>query len=361
MIPKTMTGAVLPGDSTVELREFDVPAPGPGQVLLRVGASSICGSDIRAIYRAHLGTGPEAYQPGTIAGHEPAGRVVQLGPDCKHLTVGDRVSVYHITGCGSCRDCMEGYMISCSSPQHRKAHGWQRHGGHAPYMLTEETACVVLPDSLSYVDGAFCACGFGTVYEALVRMGVSGTDALLVTGLGPVGLAAAMLGRAMGARTVIGTDISAGRLALAERKGLVDHALDAGGDEDSLAGRIRELTGGRGCERSIDCSGAPAGRHLALRCTRQWGRCAYVGEGGNVEFDVSGLLIHKQITLYGSWVTSTKHLADLVEFLDRHDLRPEQTSDSAAMFPLDQAAEAYRTADAGQTGKVCILFDDVGG
>ena len=74
-LPATMIGVILPGNSTVEVRSFPVPEPGPGQVLVRVRASSICGSDIRAIYRAHLGKGPEGYRPGTIAGHEPCGEI----------------------------------------------------------------------------------------------------------------------------------------------------------------------------------------------------------------------------------------------------------------------------------------------
>ncbi len=79
--PKTMTGAILPGNSTVEFREFTVPAPGPGQVLVKMRASSICGSDIRAIYRAHVGKGDEGYRPGTVAGHEPCGEIVEAGPN----------------------------------------------------------------------------------------------------------------------------------------------------------------------------------------------------------------------------------------------------------------------------------------
>ena len=354
---QTMRGAILPGNSTVEFREVPVPEPGPGQVLVRIGASSICGSDIRAIYRAHLGKGPEAYQPGTIAGHEPAGQVVAVGPRCRRIREGDRVVVYHITGCGVCRDCLEGYMISCQSAEHRKAHGWQRDGGHAPYMLTEENACVVLPDSLSYVDGAFCACGFGTAWEALRRIGVNGADRLLITGMGPVGLAAAMLARGLGAGPIYGTDISDARLDLALHKGLLDDAWNpATTGEEAILHELAELTGGMGCETTLDCSGAASARLMALKATRQWGRCAFVGEGGDVHFDVSPLLIHKQITLYGSWVTSTGHLADLVAFLDRHGLRPEWTSDPENFLPLDEAPRAYAMADAGETGKVCIVF-----
>jgi threonine dehydrogenase-like Zn-dependent dehydrogenase len=346
----TMNGVVLPGNSTVRHITLEVPRPGPGQVLLAMKASSICGSDIRAIYREHLGHGPEAYQ-GVVAGHEPCGQVVEVGPDCKRLEVGDRVAVYHIAGCGVCDECHGGYMIGCTSP-YRAAYGWQRDGGHAEYLLAEERTCLPLPDGLSYLDGALVSCGFGTAYEALLRLDVSGRDRLLVTGLGPVGLAAAMLGRALGAGPVIGTDIAPERLAVAVELGLVDHAVLAG---DEAAARIADLTGGQGCEASVDCSGSAAARLLALRSTRTWGRCAFVGEGGHVTLDVSQELIHRQITLHGSWVTSLRHMAELLANLVRWNLRPDVTVTDR--FALTDAGAAYKVADAGTAGKVAIVFD----
>jgi threonine dehydrogenase-like Zn-dependent dehydrogenase len=346
----TMNGVVLPGDSTVQHVKVDVPEPGHGQVLLQMKVSSICGSDIRAIYREHLGSGPEAYQ-GVIAGHEPCGQVIAVGPGCRRLTPGDRVVVYHIAGCGVCDECRHGYMIGCTSPS-RAAHGWQRDGGHAEYLLAEEVTCILLPDELSYADGALVSCGFGTAYEGLLRLNLSGQDRLLITGLGPVGLAAAMLGRAMGAGPIIATDISPERLQMAQDLGLVDHALPA---DESAGAAISELTGGRGCEASIDCSGSGAARVQALENTRTWGRCAFVGEGGQITFPVSELLIHKQISLHGSWVTSLRHMADLLEHLVRWNLHPERIV--THRFRLDQADEAYRTADRGAAGKVCIVFD----
>jgi len=162
-----------------------------------------------------------------------------------------------------------------------------------------------------------------------------------------------MLGRALGATMVIGTDVAEGRLRLARDLGLVDHALPA--DEKALAA-VKDLTAGKGCEASIDCSGAPAGRLLALQGTRQWGRCAFVGEGNQVAFDVSPLLIHPQITLYGSWVTSLKHMEELLERLDRWGLHPEVTV--THRLPLEEAARAYDLADKGQVGKVVICFDE---
>ena len=348
-LPDQMRGVVLPGDSTVSAVTRAVPEPGHGQVLLAMKASSICGSDIRAIYREHLGRGPEAYQ-GVLAGHEPCGQVVAVGPGCRRLTAGDRVVVYHISGCGVCTECRRGYLIGCTDPS-RAAYGWQRDGGHADYLLAEERTCLPLPEALSYVDGALVSCGFGTAYEALLKLGVSGRDSLLVTGLGPVGLAAAMIARAMGAGPVVGTDVSAERIRLATELGLVDSALEA--DERTPA-RLADLTGGLGFSTTVDCSGNATARHLALASTATWGRCAFVGEGGDVSFDVSPLMIHKQVSLYGSWVTSIGHMEDLLVHLDRWRLHPSKIVTDT--FPLDAAAAAYDLADRGTSGKVCITF-----
>jgi threonine dehydrogenase-like Zn-dependent dehydrogenase len=346
----TMTGVYLPGDRKVVLDEVAVPDPGPGQVLVRMRASSICGSDLRAIYREHLGTGPEAYC-GVIAGHEPAGEIVATGPGCRRFSAGDRVVLYHIAGCGVCADCRAGYMISCTSP-FRAAYGWQRDGGHADYLLAEESTCVALPDPLTYVDGACVACGFGTAYEALCRAGVSGRDTVLVTGMGPVGMAAGLLAKAMGASLVVGVDVVAARLDLAARLGCIDEQLPAG---DGTVGAVRDLTGGFGCEVSVDCSGSTAARTLAVQGTRRWGRCVLVGEGNRFEVDASADLIHHQLTVAGSWVTSVGRMEDLVAHLVRWNLHPERIVTDR--FALADAAAAYALADRGETGKVALVME----
>lgn len=348
-MPK-MQGVILPGNSTVEFREFDIPEPGPGQVLVKMKASTICGSDIRAIYREHLGKGPEAYQ-GVICGHEPCGQIEKAGPDCQRFGEGDRVIIYHISGCGVCHDCRMGYQISCSGPK-RAAYGWQRDGGNAEYCLVDEVDCILMPDSMSYIDGACVACGFGTCYEAIKRINVSGDDRALVVGLGPMGLASLMLAKARGASHLIGVDISPERVALAEKLGLADLLLISG---DDTLDKIKDFTEGKGCEATIDCSGNTHGRQLAIRGTRQWGRCAFVGEGGTVEFNPSPDIIHDQITLYGSWVTSVGNMEDLVERMGRWNMHPEVTC--THQFPLAKAAEAYQTMDEGKCGKVAIVME----
>lgn len=347
---RKMKGAVLPGNSTVEMREYDVPKPGNRQVLVRIKASTICGSDIRAIYREHLGKGPEGYQ-GVISGHEPAGVIEEAGPGCRRFKAGDRVVIYHISGCGVCHDCRMGYQISCSAGQ-RAAYGWQRDGGNAEFCLVEEADCVALPDQLSFVDGACVACGFGTCYEAIRRIQVSGDDQALVVGLGPMGLASLMLARARGATKLIGADVSEYRIDLCRKLGLADLVLKA--DADALA-TIRRETAGRGCEVTIDCSGNNLGRQLAIRGARQWGRIAFVGEGGTVEFNPSPDIIHDQKTVYGSWVTNLGNMEDLVEHMVRWNMHPEVTC--THRFPLERAAEAYALMDKGNCGKVAIVFE----
>jgi threonine dehydrogenase-like Zn-dependent dehydrogenase len=339
MSAATMRGVYLPGGRRTILRDVPVPEPGPGQVLLAVGASTICGSDVRAIYREHLGTGAEAYQD-VIAGHEPAGVVTALGPGTRRLAVGDRVAVYHISGCGQCAECRRGYFISCVSPD-RAAYGWQRDGGHADYLLAEEATCVRLPDELTFVDGACIACGFSTAYEALRRLDASGADSLLVTGLGPVGLAAGLLAKKLGVAPVYGADPAGERARLALELGAVDDVV-APGTAPAL-----------GVTCAVDCSGSVPGRRTALQSLARWGRLAFVGEGGEMSFDVSHDVIHRQLTLVGSWVSSVGRMAELVDRLVVWGVHPEVVV--THRFGLEDAAEAYRLVDAGRVGKVALL------
>ena len=351
-IDSTMQGALLPGDSTTQLREFNVPEPGHGEVLLRMKASTICGSDIRCIYHEHLGKGPEGYQ-GVIAGHEPCGQIVATGPGCRRFTDGDRVIVYHISGCGVCNDCRRGYMISCTSEKYRRAYGWQRDGGMAGYMLAEEKDLVLLPDELSYADGAQVACGFGTVYEGLEKIGISGNDTVLITGLGPVGLATAMLCRKLGAQKIIGIEAVEERMNIAKEQGLCDEVFAAGPDN---VAQVMDCTGGYGVERAVDCSAHHEARATAIKATRKWGKIVMLGEGGTINFEPSPDMIHDQKTLYGSWVTSMWLMEDLVERLVRWDIHPADLI--THRFALDDVDKAYSLMASGKCGKVAVCFDE---
>jgi len=244
-------------------------------------------------------------------------------------------------------------MISCTSDKYRRAYGWQRDGGMAEYLLAEEKDLIHLPGELSYTDGAQVACGFGTVYEGLEKIGISGNDAVLIMGLGPVGLATGALCRKMGAQKIIGIDIVETRMKLALDLGLCDEVLKSGPDN---VADVRRITGGQGVERAVDCSANDVARATAIRATRKWGRIVMLGEGGRVEFNPSPDIIHDQKTIYGSWVTSTWLMDELVERLVRWNLHPEDLV--THRFELDRVGDAYSLMASGECGKVAVCFDE---
>ncbi|MEU1954854.1 zinc-dependent alcohol dehydrogenase family protein [Nocardia rhamnosiphila] len=353
-VSETMPGIYLPGNSTTEMRQVPVPTPGPGQLLVEVGAAGICGTDISYIYReykTHRGVDGPAYR-GVVSGHEPSGRVVAAGPGCARFGAGDRVIVYHIAGCGLCDNCRRGFYISCTSPS-RESYGWQRDGGNARYVLAEERTCVPLPEELSYVDGALIACGFGTAYEGLRRIRVSGEGDLLVVGLGPVGLAAGMIGRGMGARRVIGVEPSDVRREWAGSLGIFDATVAP----DEADAELDRLTGGAGFAFTIDASGSAPGRSTAVEHAAEWGHVSFIGEGGRFDSEVSDTLLHKQLTLHASWVTSLQAMSELATNLVAWELRPEAVVSDR--FTLDEADQAFALAAGGSRGKVVFVSDSL--
>jgi threonine dehydrogenase-like Zn-dependent dehydrogenase len=223
----------------------------------------------------------------------------------------------------------------------------------AEFLLAEEKDLVYLPDELTYSDGAQIACGFGTVYEGLERIGICGNDVVLVTGLGPVGLATAMLALAMGAQRIIGTEVIDERIKIAKDMGLFDDILKAGADNVE---QIKEMTGGNGVERSVDCSANDSARLTCIQATRKWGKIVFIGEGGTCNFQPSPDIIHDQKTIYGSWVTNLWRMEELVERLVRWQIHPEDLI--THRFPLEEVDKAYALMASGKCGKVAVVFDE---
>ncbi|HEY3110607.1 MAG TPA: zinc-binding dehydrogenase [Chloroflexota bacterium] len=338
-----MQGVLFAGSRTVELAEFADPRPGPRQVVVKIMASGICGSDLRP-YRSER-------RSQFITGHEPCGVVDAVGEGVapEQARVGDRVIVHHYSGCGTCKHCRVGYTQMCLHGH--VVYGFSGHGGNAPYMLCEPLMLVPLPDELGFAEGAAVACGTGTAYMALKRLDVSGRDTLAVYGQGPVGLSATMLAEAMGAR-VVAIDVEPARLELARELGAAE-TVD-GSREDPVE-RVRALTHGEGAETALDCTGNATARAQAVRCARSWGRVCWVGEGGSVQLEPSPEVIHKQLTIYGSWTFSTVGLAECAQFIaDRKVPLGRLITDR---FRLAQAEEAFALFDQGKTGKCVFVFD----
>ncbi|MFC7754085.1 alcohol dehydrogenase catalytic domain-containing protein [Tsukamurella soli] len=186
-----MMGLAFDGAKTVSLHDFPDPAPGPGEVVLRITASGMCGSDLH-YYRA-----APTSAPALIGGHEPAGMVEVLGDGLEPglLSVGDRVMVHHYAGCGACSSCRTGWSQMCTTAA-SLVYGKNAHGAHAPYMTVSARSVLPLPDALSDLAGAAIGCGTGTAWGALERVGDVGGRDVVVVGQGPVGLSVTMLAAA---------------------------------------------------------------------------------------------------------------------------------------------------------------------
>jgi threonine dehydrogenase-like Zn-dependent dehydrogenase len=342
-----MRGLVLPGDRRVELREFPDPRPGPDDAIVQIRASGICGSDLRP-YRAPAASRPE---PLPISGHEPCGVVVEVGANVPSQLgrPGDRVMVHHYSGCGVCKHCRVGYTQMCLV--HHEVYGFSADGGNAPFLRVPASTLVRLPDEVGFAEGAAIACGTGTAFMALKRLAVSGRDTLAIYGQGPVGLSATLLGRAMGAR-VVAIDLSSERLAMATALG-ADATVDASAQDPIEA--VRELTHGEGAECALDCTGNARARAQAVRCAADWGRACWVGEGGTVELEPSRDVIHKQLTIYGSWTFSTVGLAECARFVADRRVPLERLI--THRFGLHDAEAAFRLFDQGQSGKCVFVVD----
>jgi threonine dehydrogenase-like Zn-dependent dehydrogenase len=347
-----MRGITFLGDRKLALAEFADPTPGPGDVIIEIKASGMCGSDLKP-YRAAGGaaslglgkvTGP------VIAGHEPCGIVAEIGAAVSARTarIGQRVMVHHYSGCGICRHCLSGWSQMCVEGS--VVYGVTGHGAHAPYMKVPAYTLVPLPDALSFATGAAISCGTGTAFSALRRMDLSGADTIAIVGQGPVGLSATQLAVAMGAR-VIALDVSAERLARAEEFG-ADAVIDPKADEPVAA--IKALTHGQGADLALDTSGTAEGRITAVRGTRAWGTVCFVGEGGNVTLDVSPDMLRKQLTIIGSWTFSTIIQGECAQFVADRKIDVEHLF--THRWQLTQAEEAYRLFDRQTSGKGVFLM-----
>lgn len=350
-----MQGVVFTGDRGLDLMSFPDPTPGRGEVVLEMKASGMCGSDLHQYRRPknqeRQGTGLPFNPNPTIAGHEPCGIVVAIGPDVlpAQARVGERVMVHHYTGCTQCEHCRSGWQQLCQQVP-VKVYGNNAHGGHAQFMTVPADTLVPLPDELSFAAGAAIACGSGTAWGALRRMNVSGRDTIAIFGQGPVGLSATQFAKALGAR-VIALDINPQRLARAKEFG-ADEVVNPGSNDPVAA--IKELTNGRYADLSLDTSSNAEARLNAIRSTKVWGTMCFVGEGGDVHIDVSPHLLRRQMTLVASWTFSNVIQAECARFVVERGVDVDKLF--THQWTLPQADEAYKLFDKQSDGKGVFLM-----
>ena len=253
-----MRVAVYHNNSDIRIEERPVPKIGPGEILVRIRASGICGSDVMEWYRV-----PKAP---IVLGHEVAGDIVEVGEGVTQLSVGQRVVVSHHVPCNTCRLCLSGYHTACPTLHTTNFDP----GGFAEYVrvpaLQTERGVLVLPDDVTYEEGSFVE-PLGCVVRAQTRAGVRPGSTVLVIGSGISGLLHIRLAVALGAGRVFATDVNEYRLDWARRAGATA-AFDAVAAGDRLPGA--PARGQRRSSRRPRACSARARPRRSLRDSRAW-------------------------------------------------------------------------------------------
>jgi threonine dehydrogenase-like Zn-dependent dehydrogenase len=323
------------GNRQPVVAEVPRPKPGRGEVLIRTAASALCGSEMHN-YRK------EGTTDGNL-GHEAAGLVEELGEGVETLSIGQRVGVSAIAGCGHCAECRQGRYTWCAD--------FKFFGNmHAEYFVIPALACHVLPEDVPWRVGVLITGdGLGVPIHTSYKIAGREITTIAIFGLGPIGLGNALLQKYLG-RTIIAVDRAPYRLELATKLGALAVAADEGVD---LPARIRELTGGKGADVCIEAAGSPLTAKLCFNSCRKGGIVVFNGEQPALELSPSEDFVRRDITAVGAWYY---HFNEYPEMLRLFRAGLAVSTLITQRYPLEDAAEAFRAMDEGRSGKIVLEY-----
>ena len=351
-LPTTMRALVVREPNQFEIREVPVPEPGPDQVLARVRAVSICGTDVHLVRGDYPGFWPPSFP--FIPGHEWAGEIAALGSGAERYGwhVGDRVAGTSHDACGVCQKCVEGRYNLCENygvPGLHRQYGHNAQGADAEYVVHGIKAIFPLPDALSFAEGAVVDPASIALHVAN-RGAIQPGDTVAITGGGAIGLLSADAARIRGAARVVIVEPSERRRSKAAEMGY--ETLDPG--EGDPVAAVRASTGGLGADVVLECAGVPVAVRWALGMLRRGGRCAAVGiptEG--VEIAMQRLVLD-ELEIVGCRATAgeMRRVMPLVA-QGRIRIRDVMTHH----FDLDRYADAIRTFNDPASGAIKIIIE----
>jgi L-iditol 2-dehydrogenase len=305
-IPKTMKAWVLDDPEQLRLVEKPVPEPGLAEVLVRIDAVSICGTDVEIITKGHpaLIQGGLPFNKNFTPGHEYMGTIVKTGGREDEFKVGDRVAVEIHAGCGRCERCRMGMYTSCLNyglnyGEHNKGHranGFTTDGGFAEYAVNHVNTLVHVPEGMSDEEATLIVTAGTAMYGLDVLGGLIAGESLVVTGPGPIGLMSVAVGKALGAQPVILTGTRDSRLDLGKKLG-ADHVINI--RKENAVEVVKRITQGRGVHYVMECSGAPNSLNEAMDMVNRGGRiclAAFPGEAVPVEI---AKIVRNNIYVFG--------------------------------------------------------------
>jgi L-iditol 2-dehydrogenase len=301
-VPETMQAWVLGGPEELSLVEKPVPQPGPAEVLVRVDAIAVCATDIEIIRHGvpAMIDGGLPFNKNFTPGHEYMGTVVQLGPSIDEFQIGDRVTVEVHAGCGRCARCREGMYTSCLNYGHRtkghRANGFSTDGGFAKYAVNHVNTMVHIRDDMTDAEATLVVTAGTAMYGLDVMGGIIAGEGVVVIGPGPIGLMGVGVAKALGADPVILTGTRDRRLEMGKRLG-ADKVVNVN-HEDAVTA-VQRMTGGKGVQYVLECSGAPNALNEAAQMVNRGGRiCLAAFPNEPVPVDIA-YLVRNNIYVYG--------------------------------------------------------------
>jgi threonine dehydrogenase-like Zn-dependent dehydrogenase len=324
----------------IELRPAAPPQPGPGEVIVKVEASGVCGSDLHGYLGKSLNR-----KPPLVMGHEFAGVVASMGEGVRDLAPGTAVTVYPLITCGRCAACRRGDTSQCPS---RQVIGVHRPGGFAELVAVPRESVVPLPPGISVFTASLAEPLANAVHifnknaHGLLRR-------IAIFGAGTQGLLALHLARLLSPAALISVDVVPARLAVAEHLGATA-ALNAR-TEDAVA-RIRHATGGEGVDLAIEAAGTTATRQAALASVRSGGTVALLGLGEEFSAVNAIDIVNREVTIRGSYAYTYDDFLRAVELLGR-GLVPGEW---ARPYPLEAGPAVFQqlTTDHGDLIKAVL-------
>jgi len=348
-----MLALVYRGKGVLQIEDIPVPEIGPGEMLVRVEACGVCGTDIKKIEKGLV-------EPPRVFGHETAGVVVKTGPGVTRFGEGQRVALHHHIPCGACFYCAEKAFAQCETyKKNGTTAGFEpAGGGMAEYVRAMEwiveRGAIAVPAGVAAEEAAFVE-PVNTCLKAVKKAGIGKDQAVLVVGQGPIGLLLMQLARWFGAE-VIATDTMPDRLETSRRLG-ASVALDAGGD---VTGEIRALTGGRGADVALLAAVGQAPFDQAVAATRPAGRVmifAATSAGETVTADLGALCSsEKQLLTSYSASVDVQDLAAQLVFAREIRVRELITH----RYRLEEAVTAIELAARPTPGVLKVMVETAG-
>lgn len=334
-----MKKAVILGERRAGLVDVPDPQPKENWVLVKVHAAPMC-TEYKAFVAGHRAE---------FLGHEAAGEVVAVAQPGR-VQVGDRVVVMPQYPCGKCALCVAGEYIHCEHNVDFAAFTGSPEGSAtmAQYLLKPDWLLPPIPDGVSYERASLACCALGPSFGAFQRLGLSAFDTVLITGAGPVGLGGVVNARFRGARVIVVEPVP-WRMERAKQMGAAC-VLDPG--EPDLLPKIRALTGGRGVDCALDCTGVVQAQRLCIDAARRKGKVAFVGEAGDeLPIRVGPDLLRKGLTLLGNWHYNLADFPALMRVIQESPLIDLLLSH---VLPLSQIQEAFELSASHQAAKIIL-------